>query len=218
MFTSLIKILRFGYPYKAFAFLNIFFNLLYAFFSALSFVSLIPMLKVLFNTNKNNFVEAEYKGIMKIHIYVKESLKNYLSKRLEDDVESTLVFSICLVIILFLLKNVCNYLALFFITFLKNGILKDLRNATYNKIIHFPISYFNKKSKGDLITRVTSDVNEIQNSYLSILELIFREPFTILFSLLVMFFFSIKLTLFVLVFVPLSGLIISTIGKRLKID
>ena len=218
MFTSLIKILRFGYPYKTFAFLNIFFNLLYAFFSALSFVSLIPMLKVLFNTNKNNFVEAEYKGIMDIHIYVKESLKNYLSKRLEDDVESTLVFSICLVIMLFLLKNVCNYLALFFITFLKNGILKDLRNTTYNKIIHFPISYFNKKSKGDLITRVTSDVNEIQNSYLSILELIFREPFTILFSLLVMFFFSIKLTLFVLVFVPLSGLIISSIGKRLKID
>lgn len=218
MFTSLFKILRFGYPYKAFAFLNIFFNLLYAFFSALSFVSLIPMLKVLFNTNKNNFVEAEYKGIMNIHIYVKESLKNYLSKRLEDDVESTLVFSISLVITLFLLKNICNYLALFFITFLKNGILKDLRNATYNKIIHFPISYFNKKSKGDLITRVTSDVNEIQNSYLSILELIFREPFTILFSLLVMFFFSIKLTLFVLVFVPLSGLIISSIGKRLKID
>ena len=218
MFASLIKILRFGYPYKAFALLNIFFNLLYAFFSALSFVSLIPMLKVLFNTNKNNFVEAEYKGIMNIHIYLKESLKNYLSKRLEDDVESTLVFSICLVIMLFLLKNVCNYLALFFITFLKNGILKDLRNATYNKIIHFPISYFNKKSKGDLITRVTSDVNEIQNSYLSILELIFREPFTILFSLLVMFFFSIKLTLFVLVFVPLSGLIISSIGKRLKID
>ena len=218
MFTSLFKILRFGYPYKTFAFLNIFFNLLYAFFSALSFVSLIPMLKVLFNTNKNNFVEAEYKGIMNIHIYLKESLKNYLSKRLEDDVESTLVFSICLVIMLFLLKNVCNYLALFFITFLKNGILKDLRNATYNKIIHFPISYFNKKSKGDLITRVTSDVNEIQNSYLSILELIFREPFTILFSLLVMFFFSIKLTLFVLVFVPLSGLIISSIGKRLKID
>jgi len=218
MFTSLFKILRFGYPYKTFAFLNIFFNLLYAFFSALSFVSLIPMLKVLFNTNKNNFVEAEYKGIMNIHIYVKESIKNYLSKRLEEDVESTLVFSISLVIVLFLLKNICNYLALFFITFLKNGILKDLRNATYNKIIHFPISYFNKKSKGDLITRVTSDVNEIQNSYLSILELIFREPFTILFSLLVMFFFSIKLTLFVLVFVPLSGLIISSIGKRLKID
>ena len=218
MFTSLIKILRFGYPYKTFAFLNIFFNLLYAFFSALSFVSLIPMLKVLFNTNKNDFVEAEYKGIMNIPIYVKESLKNYLSKRLEDDVESTLVFSVSLVIMLFLLKNICNYLALFFITFLKNGILKDLRNTTYNKIIHFPISYFNKKSKGDLITRVTSDVNEIQNSYLSILELIFREPFTILFSLLVMFFFSIKLTLFVLVFVPLSGLIISSIGKRLKID
>ena len=85
---------------------------------------------------------------MNIHIYVKESLKNYLSKRLEDDVESTLVFSICLVIMLFLLKNICNYLALFFITFLKNGILKDLRNATYNKIIHLPISYFNKKSKG----------------------------------------------------------------------
>ena len=81
------------------------------------------MLKVLFNTNKNNFVEAEYKGIMKIHIYVKESLKNYLSKRLEDDVESTLVFSICLVIILFLLKNVCNYLYLFEEPELENTLL-----------------------------------------------------------------------------------------------
>ena len=83
MFTSLIKILRFGYPYKTFAFLNIFFNLLYAFFSALSFVSLIPMLKVLFNTNKNNFVEAEYKRYNEYsHLFKgKPTFKNYLSKK-----------------------------------------------------------------------------------------------------------------------------------------
>ena len=117
---------------------------------------------------------------------------------------------------LFFLKNISNYFALYFITYLRNGILKDLRNALYIKIIILPISFFNEKRKGDLMAKMTSDVTEVQQSFLSILELLVREPLTILFSLAAMLLFSFKLTLFVLLFIPISGLIISGIGKRLK--
>ena len=121
-----------------------------------------------------------------------------------------------IVLVRFLLKNLANYLALYFITYLRNGLLKDLRNALYKKIISLPVAFFTEKRKGDLMARMASDVIEIQNSFLSILELLVREPLTILFTLLVMFNISVKLTLFVLVFIPLSGIIISLIGKQLR--
>ena len=94
---------------------------------------------------------------------------------------------------------------MFFITFLRNGVLKDLRNSLYNKTTTLPLDFFSEKKKGDLMARISSDVLELQNSFLSILELIVRDPLTILFSLIVMFSFSIKLTFFVLVFIPISG-------------
>jgi subfamily B ATP-binding cassette protein MsbA len=216
MFTSFKKILQFGIQYKGYAFLNIFFNALYALFSALSFVSLIPMLNVLFKTTEKQITPAKYQGIFKIHTYIKDSLNYYVTEQLIENTEGTLVFVIGLVLSLFFLKNSCNYLALFFITYLRNGILKDLRNSLYKKIIALPINYFNEKRKGDLMAKMTSDVAEIQNSFLSILELIVREPLTIIFSLFAMCFFSIKLTLFVLIFIPLSGWIITSLGKSLK--
>ena len=216
MFTSFKKILRFGIQYKEYALLNIFFNSLYALFSALSFVSLIPMLNFLFKTTEKQITPAKYNGILNIHNYIKDSLNYYVSEQLIENTEGTLMFVIGLVLSLFFLKNSCNYLALFFITYLRNGILKDLRNSLYQKIIALPINYFNEKRKGDLMAKMTSDVAEIQNSFLSILELIVREPLTIIFSLVAMFFFSVKLTFFVLIFIPLSGWIISNFGKSLK--
>lgn len=216
MLYSFKKILQFGKQFAVYAYLNILFNALYALFSALSFVSLIPMLNVLFKTTEKRLTPAKYDGILSLQTYIKDSLNYYVSKQLDQDLEGTLIFVIGLVLGLFFLKNSCNYLALFFITYLRNGILKDLRNALYDKIIQLPISYFNEKRKGDLMAKMTSDVTEIQTSFLSILELIVREPLTILFSLGAMFLFSVKLSLFVLVFIPLSGWIISSIGKRLK--
>jgi subfamily B ATP-binding cassette protein MsbA len=105
---------------------------------------------------------------------------------------------------------------MYFITFLRNGVLKDIRNRMYQKIVELPISFYSEKKKGDVIARITSDVLEIQHSFLSILELIVREPLTILFTIAVMFFISVKLTLFVFIFIPLAGMIISRIGKSLK--
>ena len=108
------------------------------------------------------------------------------------------------------------YMAMYFITFLRNGVLKDLRNALYNQIVRLPLSFYSEKKKGDVIARITSDVLEIQHSFLSILELIVREPLTIVFTMLVMFFISTKLTVFVFVFIPVAGMLISRIGKSLK--
>jgi subfamily B ATP-binding cassette protein MsbA len=210
------KILRFAVPYRKYGFLNIFFNILYALFSALSFAALIPMLDVLFDKSKKVMTAPVYQDLGHLKSYVQEYLNYQITAYSGDDPMKGLVLVIGLVLILFLLKNVFNYLAMYFITFLRNGALKDIRNNLYEKIVDLPIAYFSEKRKGDVIARITSDVLEIQHSFLSILELIVREPLTILFTILVMFFISVKLTLFVFIFIPIAGMIISRIGKSLK--
>jgi len=210
------KILKFGLPYKKFAFLNIFFNILYALFSALSYVAMIPMMQILFGTTKQIFEPPVYNEVEGIKSYVEGFFNYKITQYMSEDSGKALMFVIATIIILFFLKNIFNYLAMFFITFLRNGVLKDLRNALYKKTTALPVSFFSEKKKGDLMARISSDVLELQHSFLSVLELIVRDPLTIIFSLIVMFTFSTKLTLFVLIFIPISGAIISQIGKSLK--
>ncbi|MGA9237536.1 ABC transporter ATP-binding protein, partial [Robiginitalea sp.] len=157
-----------------------------------------------------------YEGIGQLEGYVKGWLYYEVNSVAGEDKMKALMLVIGLVLVLFLLKNVFNYLAMYFITFLRNGILKDLRNAIYEKIVTLPVAYYSEKKKGDVIARITADVLEIQHSFLSVLELIVREPLTILFTIMVMFFISVKLTLFVFIFIPVAGIVISRIGKSLK--
>ncbi|PWL38513.1 antibiotic ABC transporter ATP-binding protein [Flagellimonas aquimarina] len=210
------KILQFARPYRRYGFLNIFFNILYALFSALSFAALIPMLDVLFKPEQKVLAEPTYKGFSSSKDYLQDYINYHVTQYSGDDDMKGLVLVIGLVLVLFLLKNAFNYLAMYFITFLRNGVLKDVRNKMYQKIVDLPISYFSEKRKGDVIARITSDVLEIQHSFLSILELIVREPLTIVFTILIMFGISAKLTIFVFVFIPIAGMIISRIGKSLK--
>ena len=210
------KILRFARPYRRYGFLNIFFNILYALFSALSFAALIPMLDVLFGKTVPITEPPVYEGIGQLEGYVKGWLYYEVNSVAGEDKMKALMLVIGLVLVLFLLKNVFNYLAMYFITFLRNGILKDLRNAIYEKIVTLPVAYYSEKKKGDVIARITADVLEIQHSFLSVLELIVREPLTILFTIMVMFFISVKLTFFVFIFIPIAGIVISRIGKSLK--
>ena len=210
------KILKFGLPYKKFAFLNVFFNILYALFSALSYVAMIPMMQILFGTTKQAFEPPVYNEVEGIKSYVEGFFNYKITQYMSQDSGTALMFVIATIITLFFLKNIFNYLAMFFITFLRNGVLKDLRNALYKKTTALPVSFFSEKKKGDLMARISSDVLELQHSFLSVLELIVRDPLTIIFSLIVMFTFSTKLTLFVLIFIPISGAIISQIGKSLK--
>jgi subfamily B ATP-binding cassette protein MsbA len=211
-----LKILRFGLPYKRFAFLNILFNILYALFSALAYVAMIPMMQILFGTTPKTKVAPTYEGIGQIKNYLEGFFNYKITQYLEQDSGKALLFVIGMIISLFFLKNIFNYLAMYFITFLRNGVLMDLRNELYQKTTSLPLYFFSEKKKGDLMARISSDVLELQHSFLSILELIVRDPLTIIFSLIVMFSFSVKLTLFVLIFIPLSGAVISQIGKSLK--
>ena len=212
------KVLKYGLGYTYYGVLNIVFNILYAIFSALAFVSFIPMLDVLFKQTKEVYIEPEYSGISNIREYLEDYFNYYISRQLETDISSTLILVVGIVIFFFLMKNLFNYLALYNITFVKNGLLKNLRGKLYSKVISMPISYFLNKKKGDLMSRITADILEIQTSYLSILELMVREPLTILFTLIVMFTISPELTLFVILFIPISGFIISIIGKKLRKD
>ncbi|MEZ0183949.1 ABC transporter ATP-binding protein [Flavobacterium oncorhynchi] len=211
------KIVPFIYPYKKYAFLNIFFNVLYALFSTLSFVALIPMLQVLFDKTKANNVKPVFKGILQLKEYGEDYLSYYITTT-KGTHESGYVLSIMVAIIIsiFLLKNLADYLAMFFINFLRNGVLKDMRNALYKKTLELPLAFYSEKRKGDVISRISADVNEVQNSFLAILELIVKEPLTIIFTIATMLIISAKLTLFVFIFIPVSGYIISLIGKQLK--
>jgi subfamily B ATP-binding cassette protein MsbA len=212
------RVLKYGIEYSYFGLLNILFNILYAIFSALAFVSFIPMLDVLFKQTEIVYTKPEYTGIGNIREYLESYFNYYLSNQLETDVSSTLIIVVGIVVFFFLMKNIFNYLALYNITFVKNGLLKNLRENLYSKVLNMPISYFLNKKKGDLMSRITADILEIQTSYLSILELMVREPLTILFTLIVMFTISPRLTLFVTLFIPISGFIISIIGKKLRKD
>lgn len=211
------KIMRFALPYKKYGILNIISNIFYALFSALSFIALIPMLDVLFEKDKEKIIaEPIYQGITNLKDFYKDYLAYQVQEYAQNDPSKALVLVIALVITLFLLKNIFRYLAMYFITFLRNGVLKDIRNELYDKIVDLPISFFSEKRKGDILARSGTDVLEIQHSFLSILELIVREPLTIIFTILMMLVISVKLTVFVFIFIPISGFIISRIGKSLK--
>ncbi|MEH6535716.1 MAG: ABC transporter ATP-binding protein [Psychroserpens sp.] len=211
------QILRFAIPYKGYAILNIIANIFYALFSGLSFMVLMPLLKVLFDNDAEKVLkEPTYKGFTDAATYFNDYLNYHIGELADNDASKALTFVIILILTVFFLKNIFNYLAMYFITFLRNGTLKDIRNELYGKTIELPLSYFSEKRKGDIMARLGTDVLEIQHSFLSILELFFREPLTIIFTILFMLTISVKLTLFVFIFIPISGIIISLIGKNLK--
>ncbi|WP_296315643.1 ABC transporter ATP-binding protein [Winogradskyella sp. UBA3174] len=211
------KLSRFIIPYKRYGILNIIANIFYALFSTLAMISLMPMINVLFGEEEKITEKPIYKGISDIKDYAEGSI-NYIITTTNEahGPQRSLLYMVALIITLFLLKNLFNYLGLYFITFLRNGVLKDLRNEIYEKVTHLPISYYSEKKKGDIIARISGDVNEVKNSLLAILELIVKEPLTITFAIITMFMISVKLTIFVFLFIPVSGFIISRIGKSLK--
>ncbi|MDA8768966.1 ABC transporter ATP-binding protein/permease [Winogradskyella sp.] len=211
------QIIRFALPYKTYAFLNVICNIFYALFSGLSFMVLMPLLEVLFNPEAEKPTSKPiYEGFTEFGNYFSNSLNYFITDIAGSDASKALIFVIVLILSVFFLKNLFNYLAMYFITFLRNGVLKDLRNDLYDKTLELPVSFYSEKRKGDILARFGTDVLEIQHSFLSILELIFREPLTIIFTILFMLTISVKLTVFVFIFIPISGFIISLIGKSLK--
>ncbi len=212
------NLLKYAKPYKSFALAHIISNVLFALFGALSFVALMPMLEVLFNSESVKAIAKKpvYKGITHLNEFYKDYMAYQVDVYAQGDKAKALLFVIVIIIVLFFFKNIFGYLANYFIVFLRNGVVRDLRNAVYDKTLELPLSYFSEQKKGDIMSRVTNDVATIQYSMLPVLELIAREPLTILFTLAVMLIISPQLTLFVFIFIPLSGVVISRVGKSLK--
>ncbi|GAA4774491.1 MULTISPECIES: ABC transporter ATP-binding protein [Flavobacterium] len=217
MDNNLKKIIPFALHYKRNVTLNIIFNVSYALFSTLLMVSLMPTLDVIFDKGKKVLTKPIYTGIADIKDFGVDYL-NYTITSISNEhgKQNALLLVIGIVLITALLKNFFNYLASRHVTALRNGVLRDLRQKLYHKIIHLPVSYYSDQRKGDVMARMLGDVGEVQNSFFQILELIVREPLTILFSIITMFAISSELTLFVFLFIPISGFIISRIGKSLK--
>lgn len=216
--TYLKKLVPYAIPYKKYGYLNIISNVFYAFFSTLSFIVLMPMLNVMFGSSTKVHTKPILESFLNIDKeFITTTSNYYITQNTETYGEmNTLTMMVVAIISMFLLKNIFGYLAVFFITFLRNGVLKDLRDDVYSKTINLPISFFSEKKKGDIMARLLGDVGEIQNSFLAMLELLVREPLTILFTVIAMYMISPELTIFVFIFIPISGYLISIIGKTLK--
>ncbi len=201
-------------PYWLYAVLNILFNILSAFFALFSFVMAIPFLKILFKTQEMVTEAVPFA----LNMDAIQHNFNYMVSSIilkYGDAPALLAVSI-LVVILALLKTGFKFLANYYITPCRVGVVKDIRNRVYQKTLRLPMSYFSDARKGDIMARVGMDVNEIELSVMSSLEMIFRDPITIVVFLVSMFVMSYQLTLFALVLLPFSGIIIGRIGRNLR--
>ncbi|MBU3010016.1 ABC transporter ATP-binding protein/permease [Polaribacter vadi] len=210
-------ILKYEREYRKFTLLNILFNIFYAIFNVLSVLAFIPVLNILFGVDKAIYKKPDYQGLSNLGSYLEGNFNYFISNKIIEEGEISVLLFICLLSLsLFFFKNLFRYLASYVITFLRTGIVKDLRDNLYRKIVELPISYFTEKRKGDIIARMTSDVQEVENSILTSIETLVREPLTVVISIGIMLFISVELTLFVFVLLPVSGFIISSISKKLK--
>lgn len=209
-----MRILKLVKPYWRYATLNISFNILSVLFSLVSLTMVVPFLGLLFGTVELVKTPPPFsfdtQSIIQNFYYL---ISQIIIERGRVD---ALIFICLLVVVLFFIKNLFRYLAMYFLSPIHCGIVKDLRNMLFNKILILPLSYYTEQKKGDILARSTSDVEEIKWTVISSLEMIFREPIAILFFLFALFFISVKLTVFVLLLLPFTILIIGGIGRSLR--
>ena len=212
-----IKILRrFVPPYKKYLFLNVFFNMLAAFLTLFSFAVIIPILEMLFKIR-----EASYSFMPWDSSSLKDVIINnfyYFTQLIIDDYgQSVALASLALLlIVLTLLKTGASYLSAYFIIPIRAGIVRDIRNFIYDKITALPIGFFSNERKGDVMARMSGDVAEIENSIMASLDMMFKNPIMIVVCLTMMIVVSWQLTIFVFILLPIAGLVMGKVGKRLK--
>ncbi|MAY84676.1 MAG: antibiotic ABC transporter ATP-binding protein [Flavobacteriales bacterium] len=211
---SLLKIVRYIVPYKTLAFLSVFSNILHVIFHLLSILAFIPFLTILFDDAEPVTEEPVFEMSSD---YVQDMFSYKMTPYIEaNGVEGALYFICVTVAVLFFLKNVFRYLAKYFLASIRSGVVRDIRSNVFKKILILPLSFYSEEKKGDIISRITGDVQEIEWSIMNSLEMIFRDPISIVLSLVFMITINAKLTLFSFILLPVSGLIIGRIGKSLK--
>lgn len=207
---------RFVPPYKKYLALNIIFNILAAFLTLFSFAIIIPILEMLFQIKE---VSYEYMSmadgsirdvaINNFYYYTQEIIKQW------GESVALAVLAALLVVMTFL-KTGVTYLSSYFIVPMRSGIVRDIRNFVYDKIVKLPISFFTSERKGDVMARMSGDVAEIENSIMASLDMMFKNPVMIIVCLTMMIIISWQLTIFVLILLPIAGVIMGRVGRRLK--
>ncbi len=213
-FWQLLK--RFVPPYKKYIVLNILFNLLTAFLTLFSFALIIPILEMLFGLNTQVYSYMPMNS-GKIDAVLTNNFYYYVQRIIEHYGQSTALACIAAaMVVMTAFKTGCAYLGAYFMINIRAGVVRDIRNQIYSKIVSLPIGFFSNERKGDVMARMSGDVAEIEVSIMSSLDMMFKNPIMIIACLTMMIALSWQLTLFVLVLLPLAGLVMGTVGKRLK--
>lgn len=207
---------RFVPPYKTYLILNIIFNILAAFLTLFSFALIIPILDMLFNGGGTEYHFMEWgSGNLKDVAINNFYYAAYYCKETYG-ASTTLAMLAVALVVMTLFKTGATYLSSHFLIPIRSGIVRDIRNFVYDKIVSLPIGFFTSERKGDVMARMSGDVAEIENSIMSSLDMLFKNPIMIIVCLTMMITVSWQLTLFVFILLPIAGYIMGKIGKRLK--
>ncbi len=214
MFKKYLRVLSYVKPFWVSALLNVIFNLLVIVFSLVSFVMLIPFLNLLFGIEKLVDIKPDIS-------LSPESILDYLNYYISQVIISKGKFDALIYICFFLLttfffRNLFRFLAMYNLATVRIGAVESIRNETYRKLTILPLSFYTGNKKGDIIARITTDVQEVDYSIMNYLEMIVRDPITILTYVITLFIMSPQLTLFVMILLPLTGYIIGRIGRTLR--
>lgn len=216
---DILEIYRYTFKYKTNAILVIVCNILYVIFNLLSLALFVPFLQVIFNEENGKeelvvpFYDGSFTGFFR---YAGEWYNYEMNVMSQSDPKGALLFVCISVLFAFLFKNIFRYGAIWFQSQLRMSVVRDVRDNLFEKAMRLPLSYYTDERRGDLMARMQSDVGEIENAVVSMLELFFREPVAIIINLGALLYWSPQLTLFSLVLLPVSALAISVIGKSLK--
>jgi len=217
---KLFSVLKYTKNYKGYTALNVLFNILFALFSASILALIAPFLDLLFKNDDVENIAIVFKGKPNFSFsstYLKDASSYYLAGLILLKGKIGALTLICLMVfILTFFKNIFRYLAMYFVAPIRNGVVRDLRNKMYKKAMNLPLSYYSEEKKGDLMSRMTTDVQEIEWSIMQTLEMIFREPLTVVILFTLMLLISAKLTLYIILLLPIAAIIIAILGKSLK--
>ena len=209
---------RFVPPYKRYIVLAVVFNLLAAVLNVFSFAALIPILQILFRTegtaSATTLMPWDWDNLKE----VASNNADYYVRLLIDtlDPATTLLVIGLFLAFMTMLKKGANFVSSAVLTPLRTGIVRDIRNQIYCKITSLPLGFFSEERKGDIIARMTGDVQEVENSIMASLDMLFKNPILIVCYFTALIFISWQLTLFTLLFVPLVGWLMGQVGRKLK--
>ncbi|MDG1349998.1 MAG: ABC transporter ATP-binding protein [Crocinitomicaceae bacterium] len=219
MMKSYLEIFRYTIHYKLHTFLVVLCNMFFVVFNLLSLVLFIPVLQLIFKDPDS--IELVSKpafnwGVPDIFIYVKDYYNYTMTSMVKSEPLNALLFVCISVMLAFFFKNLFRYGAVWFQSELRMAVVRDIRNKLFEKSMRLPLAYHTNERKGDLMSRMVSDVNEIEIAVVCLLELLFREPFAVLINIATLIYLSPSLSLFSFLLMPISAFVISKIGKSLK--